>query len=370
MKPASAAAAIACVLLAFTPARQAGAQNGGVDVLFWISSYQSSTYSAHILIANRSSIDINGWRLDFELDAPVSFVNYALWTQDGNHVKLEGTGWTKIIPAGDSVWFNLAIGWENEVHVPRNVLFNSVPVELVTNFDDPDDDDEDGGGDDGDGDDGDDGGVGTPGEVEVNFRYSSVWENGYVGWFSIKNRGSVPIKGWAFAFTYPHRITLIWNGVLTVDGRRHTVRDAGWNRSIAPGDSAWFGFQGEYAGVLREPSRCLFNGEGCSLNGVLNQESQLSTAIENPGIEGFTLDVFPNPDPQSVRFSVEKGQHVTIEMIDLTGRIVDRLFEGTVPPGAVETVAIRRRDIASGPYVVRLSGGAGTQAHRTVVLVR
>ena len=346
-------------------------------MLFWISAYHANTYSAHILIANRTQADIDGWRLDFELDAPVSFVNYALWTQDGNHVKIEGTGWTEVIPAGDSVWFNLSIRWENEIHTPRNALFNTVPVTLVTNFDDPDDDDDGGNGDDddGDGDDGgddddDNGGTGLPGEVEVDFWYSSVWENGYVGWFSIKNVGSAPIAGWTLSFSFPHRMTLIWNGRLTVDGRRHSVQDAGWNRRIAPGDSAWFGFQGEYGGVLRDPSRCVFNGAGCVMNGILNQESQLNTSVENPGIAGFSLEVFPNPDPQTVRFTVEKGQHVTIEMIDLTGRVVDRLFEGFVSPGASENIAIRPRNVASGLYIVRLTGTAGAQAYAPATVIR
>lgn len=371
------ASLLAISSVAARPAAAQNADSARVNLLYWISAVHTNTYTAHILIANPTDRDVPFWSLIFDLDAEITFLNHALWQQEGTRVAVEGSGWTKKVPAQDSVWFSFAVQYDSSFHEPRNCYFSAMPCRFITNFDD--EEDEDGGAGDGHGDGNDDPGgdddhpgpvAGT--DLHLDFWYSSVWENGYVAWISITNRGSVPLHGWSLSFDFPQAIGIIWNGRLSVAGQRYTVLDDGWNRAISPGDSIAFGFQGSFSGVPRTPANCVLNGAACTFHNLFEvNNSQTVTSAESFNPDGFTLEVAPNPARATTRleFGVANPQHVFVELVDIQGRVVGRLFDGFLTAGDRRFVHADVSGMASGLYLIRMRGSAGHMSHRPVVIL-
>ncbi|MET7327535.1 PQQ-dependent sugar dehydrogenase [Nonomuraea sp. NPDC005650] len=72
------------------------------------------------------------------------------------------------------------------------------------------------------------------------------WSTGYVIQpVTVANTGTSATTGWTVTFTLPsgHAVTGSWNATLSVSGQTVTVRNAGHNGTLAPGQSTTFGFQ-------------------------------------------------------------------------------------------------------------------------------
>jgi hypothetical protein len=82
---------------------------------------------------------------------------------------------------------------------------------------------------------------------------------------------------------------------------------------------------------------------------------------------------YPNPLPagQAARLTltVADAQPVTVALYDATGRRVARVHEAPAAPGQPVTVRVPSQGLASGVYVVRVTG-ARFQASRRLVVVR
>jgi aryl-phospho-beta-D-glucosidase BglC (GH1 family) len=95
----------------------------------------------------------------------------------------------------------------------------------------------------------------------VTFQLSSDWGAGFVGSVRIANDQPAPIDGWRLEFDFPHQLTQIWNGVITSHtGDHYVIDDAGYNRTIAPGQTAEVGFVGAPGNVTAEPANYVLNG--------------------------------------------------------------------------------------------------------------
>ena len=79
---------------------------------------------------------------------------------------------------------------------------------------------------------------------------------------------------------------------------------------------------------------------------------------------------YPNPFDGSTQigYELDTGGHVRLDVFDLTGRRVETLVDGLVPPGE-HAVLFDGRRLASGTYVYRLETDAGSESRR-MVLVR
>lgn len=93
------------------------------------------------------------------------------------------------------------------------------------------------------------------------------------------------------------------------------------------------------------------------------------------------LSSYPNPfaDRMTIAYQVAVSSHVTLEVYDLLGRLVARLWEGAVPAGAHHLAwgmpAMRAGRLASGIYLLRmtatpLDGGPSRRVQRTLVQVQ
>ncbi|MFF4622639.1 PQQ-dependent sugar dehydrogenase [Nonomuraea jabiensis] len=87
---------------------------------------------------------------------------------------------------------------------------------------------------------------GTTGGCTATPTTQTQWSTGYVIQpVTVANTGTATTPGWTVTFTLPsgHAVTGSWNATLTVSGQTVTVRNAGHNGTLAPGQSTTFGFQ-------------------------------------------------------------------------------------------------------------------------------
>ncbi|GAA3625429.1 endo-1,4-beta-xylanase [Streptomyces chitinivorans] len=93
-------------------------------------------------------------------------------------------------------------------------------------------------------------GGGSPapgGDCTATYRVTSRWQGGFTAEITVGNGRTAPIDGWTVTWTLPggQSISHVWNGYLTVDGQRVTVRNAGYNGTLGSNASTTFGLQGE-----------------------------------------------------------------------------------------------------------------------------
>ena len=95
----------------------------------------------------------------------------------------------------------------------------------------------------------------------VTFQLSSDWGAGFTGTLRILNDDPTPINGWRLEFDFPRQLTQVWNGVLSGHvGNHYAIDDAGYNRTIAPGQFVEFGFLGTPGNVVGGPTDYVLNG--------------------------------------------------------------------------------------------------------------
>ncbi|BCB87144.1 chitinase [Phytohabitans suffuscus] len=99
----------------------------------------------------------------------------------------------------------------------------------------------------------------TPTAVYVK---TSDWGSGWEGKYTITNGGSSTITSWAVVFDLPAGTTVgtYWDALMTSSGQRYTFTNRSWNGTLAPGQSASFGFLGSGSG---SPLNCTLNGQPC-----------------------------------------------------------------------------------------------------------
>jgi Cellulose binding domain len=90
---------------------------------------------------------------------------------------------------------------------------------------------------------------------------------GAVSQLRIRNTGGSAVNGWTLTWSFPgnQQITNMWNAVPTQTSQSVSARDATWNRTIAAGGTAAFGFQATYSGTNARPSAFTLNGTTCTI---------------------------------------------------------------------------------------------------------
>ncbi len=89
------------------------------------------------------------------------------------------------------------------------------------------------------------------------------------------------------------------------------------------------------------------------------------------GLEGVTfvnkLDLYPNPSSQNTRlsYSLEQSSDVRVDVLDISGRIVSQVYQGTQASGD-QNIEIELTGLESGVYLVRIQSG-GEQIVRKLV---
>jgi endoglucanase len=104
------------------------------------------------------------------------------------------------------------------------------------------------------------------GACRVSYVKQSEWATGFVAQLTLTNTGTSTINGWTLAFSFPgdQKITSGWNSTATQSGTAVTVKDAGYNGTIAAGGNAQFGFQGTWSASDASPTSFTVNASACT----------------------------------------------------------------------------------------------------------
>ena len=101
----------------------------------------------------------------------------------------------------------------------------------------------------------------------MTYAISNQWQDGFTADLTIRNTTTSAINGWTLTWTFTgnQQITNMWNAVRTQTGQQVSAADAGWNRTIAAGGTAAFGFQASFSGSNAKPTTFRLNGSTCAV---------------------------------------------------------------------------------------------------------
>jgi aryl-phospho-beta-D-glucosidase BglC (GH1 family) len=142
----------------------------------------------------------------------------------------------------------------------------------------------------------------------ASFQPSSDWGTEFVGTVRLTNDEPAPIDGWRLEFDFPRRLTQIWNGVLAGhSGDHYVIDDAGYNRTILPGQTVEFGFAGAPGNVTDEPTHYILNGvalAGGAARAVSVAGNSVTEGDSTPVTAAFAVTLSaPSTAPVTVRYA-------------------------------------------------------------------
>lgn len=161
----------------------------------------------------------------------------------------------------------------------------------------------------------------------VAYTVTSQWQGGFGASVAITNLGD-QVNGWTLAFAFPsgQTVTQLWNGTVTQSGANVSVRDAGYNASLATNATTSFGFNGAWTGANTSPASFTLNGTACT-GGVTTSPTPTPTSTPPP--QGQTVRVMPLGD--SITGSPGCWRALLWQKLQQAGHTeVD--FVGTLPP--------------------------------------
>ncbi|MFI9645977.1 cellulose binding domain-containing protein [Streptomyces sp. NPDC052040] len=119
--------------------------------------------------------------------------------------------------------------------------------------------------------------------VGAVYTKTSAWSTGYTAQYVVTNDTGRAGDNWTLQFDLPSgaKLSSLWNGTSTVDGRHVTVRPPAWDKDgLAAGESVTVGFVVNGAG---DPTGCLIDGAKCSADdGATPEPSGRPTASTTP----------------------------------------------------------------------------------------
>lgn len=98
--------------------------------------------------------------------------------------------------------------------------------------------------------------------ANCSYTINSEWSTGFTGTITIANNGTTAINGWNVGWQYTNNtITSSWNATFS-GSNPYTATNLDWNKTIQPGQSTSFGFQGNKNGAAAE--KPVLTGSTCS----------------------------------------------------------------------------------------------------------
>ena len=128
----------------------------------------------------------------------------------------------------------------------------------------------------------------------------------------------------------------------------------GHSQAVAPQAAAGFIQKGAYLGAC----------DAASMN------VKQSSVVNNNAIESKSnFSVYPNPFKSQLNFSFtgnEKGK-VNVSLYDISGRLIQNLYNGAIDNGAVKQLYADTRKMKPGVYIVRVTTSTGTTQKKLVL---
>ena len=102
-------------------------------------------------------------------------------------------------------------------------------------------------------------------QCSVDYK-TNDWGSGFTADLTITNRGTDAINGWTLTYGYSgnQKLSNGWNGTWSQSGTAITVKDAGYNGTIAAGAAVSTGAQFSYSGTNTAPTSFAINGTTCT----------------------------------------------------------------------------------------------------------
>ena len=100
----------------------------------------------------------------------------------------------------------------------------------------------------------------------ITYTNQNDWGAGATINVVISNTGTTNLTAWTLTWTFPGNqvITGLWGGSYTQNGSAVSVKDAGYNATVAPnGGTTSFGFNANYSGTNAKPATFTLNGVVC-----------------------------------------------------------------------------------------------------------
>ncbi|WP_433828243.1 cellulose binding domain-containing protein [Actinoplanes sp. CA-015351] len=100
----------------------------------------------------------------------------------------------------------------------------------------------------------------------VDYAITAQWSGGFQGSITLVNLGD-RVENWTLNFMFPdanQKVDQGWNADWTQAGTAVTVRNAGWNGTVAAGASVTAGFTGRFSGANPVPASFSLNGTTCT----------------------------------------------------------------------------------------------------------
>jgi len=95
----------------------------------------------------------------------------------------------------------------------------------------------------------------------ASFSVVSEWNTGFEANVTLTNTGSSAITNWILQFNFAATITQIWNAtVQSHSGSQYVIENAGYNSTIAPGQSVTIGFNASPGHPSAGPTNYVLNG--------------------------------------------------------------------------------------------------------------
>jgi endoglucanase len=103
------------------------------------------------------------------------------------------------------------------------------------------------------------------GGCSAAYSVTNSWSTGFTASVTVTNKGSA-ISSWTVTLTLPsgETVTNLWSGTYTQSGSTVTVKDAGYNGSVAANGTLNFGFQASDSGTPGTASSFTLNGAACT----------------------------------------------------------------------------------------------------------
>ncbi len=134
---------------------------------------------------------------------------------------------------------------------------------------------------------------------------------------------------------------------------------------------------GDYTGMARKYSTtsCLFAGSYGNNNNWTTRIAEIGLLSNKVGIEDVqaaeenTASVYPNPLERdfTVSFELATRSHITIQLYDMQGRVVETLYSGTPKPGH-QKFSFNTAPIPKGIYTLYIRTAENTLAAKKVVV--
>jgi hypothetical protein len=98
-------------------------------------------------------------------------------------------------------------------------------------------------------------------------------------------------------------------------------------------------------------------------------EARLADVTEDASRQG-NIVIYPNPfsDITNIEATFETARKVTIEVLDMNGKLVNTIFTGEVPAGISQNFRFDGSNLSAGFYVVRFVSEAGTEFRKISIL--